>query len=111
VGPERGPLRLVSTIEDLLERKTIGFGLEIREYGRRDPSRRPRGILYPRKLALTCDCDVSSVYRLLMLSGLNAFERVSRLRNAILRKKVFRCGDICFHFLSKIVPNNFLVMM
>jgi hypothetical protein len=27
--------------------------LEIREYGRRDPSRWPRGTLYPRKLALT----------------------------------------------------------
>jgi hypothetical protein len=28
-------------------------GLEIREYGRRDPSRWPRGILYPQKLART----------------------------------------------------------
>jgi hypothetical protein len=28
-------------------------GLEIREYGRRDPSRWPRGTLYQRKLALT----------------------------------------------------------
>jgi hypothetical protein len=59
VGLERGPLSLVSTIEELLERKnnccglesrdyTIeellerknsGCGLEIRDYGRRDPSR------------------------------------------------------------------------
>jgi hypothetical protein len=39
VGLERGPLSLVSTIEDLLERKCIGFGLENREYGRRDASR------------------------------------------------------------------------
>jgi hypothetical protein len=30
---------LVSTIEELLERKSSGSGLEIREYGRRDPSR------------------------------------------------------------------------
>jgi hypothetical protein len=30
---------LVSTIEELLERKSIGFGLENREYGRGDPSR------------------------------------------------------------------------
>jgi hypothetical protein len=29
------------------------FGLESREYGRRDPSRSPRGTLYPQKLALT----------------------------------------------------------
>jgi hypothetical protein len=34
-----GPLSLVSTSEELLERKHIGSGLEIREYGRRDPSR------------------------------------------------------------------------
>jgi hypothetical protein len=34
---ERGPLCLMSTIEELLERKRSGSGLEIREYGRRDP--------------------------------------------------------------------------
>jgi hypothetical protein len=38
VGPERGPLSLVCTIEELLGRKSSGSGLEIREYGRRDPS-------------------------------------------------------------------------
>jgi hypothetical protein len=37
VGLERGPLSLVSTIEELLERKCSGSGLESREYGRRDP--------------------------------------------------------------------------
>jgi hypothetical protein len=42
VGLERGPLSLVSTIEELLERKTSGSGLEIKKYGRRDPSRWPR---------------------------------------------------------------------
>jgi hypothetical protein len=42
VDLERGPLSLVS-----------GSGLENREYGRRDPSRWPRGTLYPQKLALT----------------------------------------------------------
>jgi hypothetical protein len=59
VGLERGPLRLMSTIEELLGRKSSGFGLESREYGRRDPSRWPRGTLYPQKLALTwttCGC-------------------------------------------------------
>jgi hypothetical protein len=30
---ERGPLSLVSTIEELLERKSSGSGLESREYG------------------------------------------------------------------------------
>jgi hypothetical protein len=53
VGLERGPLSLVSTIEELLERKRSGSGLEIREYGHRDPSRQPRGTFYPLKLALT----------------------------------------------------------
>jgi hypothetical protein len=37
VGLERGPLSLVSTIEELLERKISGSGLEKREYCRRDP--------------------------------------------------------------------------
>jgi hypothetical protein len=39
VGLERGPLSLVSTTEELLGRKSSGFGLESREYGRRDSSR------------------------------------------------------------------------
>jgi hypothetical protein len=38
VGLEQGPISLVSTIEELLERKSSGSGLEIREYGRRDLS-------------------------------------------------------------------------
>jgi hypothetical protein len=53
VGLERGTLSLVSTIEELLGRKSRCSSLENREYGRRDPSRWPRGTLYPRKLALT----------------------------------------------------------
>jgi hypothetical protein len=32
---------------------SYGSGLESREYGRSDPSRWPRGTLYPQKLALT----------------------------------------------------------
>jgi hypothetical protein len=39
VDVERVPLSLVTTVEELLERKSSGSGLEIREYGRRDPSR------------------------------------------------------------------------
>jgi hypothetical protein len=53
VGLERGPPRLVSTIEELIERKSSGSGQEIRDYGRRDPSRWPCGTLYPQKLALS----------------------------------------------------------
>jgi hypothetical protein len=37
VGLERGPLNLMSTIEELLGRKSSGSGLESREYGRRGP--------------------------------------------------------------------------
>jgi hypothetical protein len=37
VGLDRGPLSLVITIEELRERKRSGSGLEMREYGRRDP--------------------------------------------------------------------------
>jgi hypothetical protein len=40
----------VSTTEELLERNS---GLEIREYGRRDPSRWSCDILYSQKLVLT----------------------------------------------------------
>jgi hypothetical protein len=53
VGLERSPLSLVSTIEELRGGKISGFGLESREYGRRDPPRYPRGALYLQKLALT----------------------------------------------------------
>jgi hypothetical protein len=53
VGLERGPLSLLSTIEELLERKRSCSSLEIREYGRRDSSHWPRGTLYPQKLVLT----------------------------------------------------------
>jgi hypothetical protein len=38
VGQEQGPLSLVSTTEGLLERECSGSGLEISEYGRRDPT-------------------------------------------------------------------------
>jgi hypothetical protein len=53
MGLERCPLSLVSTIEELLERKSSGSGLESPEYDRRDTLLRPRDILYPQKLALT----------------------------------------------------------
>jgi hypothetical protein len=39
MGLERGPLSLVSTTEELLDKKESGSCLENREYGRRDPSR------------------------------------------------------------------------
>jgi hypothetical protein len=36
VGPERRPLSLVSTIEEIFERKSSGSGLESREHAHRD---------------------------------------------------------------------------
>jgi hypothetical protein len=38
VGLERGPLNLMSTTEELLDKKNSGSCLENREYGHRDPS-------------------------------------------------------------------------
>jgi hypothetical protein len=42
----------VITTEELLERKSSGSGLDSRDYGRRDPSRWPRGTLYPQKVSI-----------------------------------------------------------
>jgi hypothetical protein len=39
LGLERGAHSLVSTIEELLERKSSGSSLENQDYHRRDPSR------------------------------------------------------------------------
>jgi hypothetical protein len=49
VGLERGPLSLVSTIEELFGRNSGGSGLEIREYGLGDPLHWPSDTLYPLK--------------------------------------------------------------
>jgi hypothetical protein len=53
VGLERGPLSLVGTIEEILERKSSSSGLESREYGHRDPPCWPCDTFCPQKLALT----------------------------------------------------------
>jgi hypothetical protein len=54
VGLEQGPLSVVSTTEELLERKSSDSGLEIRDYGRRGSAalttRHPSN---PEKLVLT----------------------------------------------------------
>jgi hypothetical protein len=50
---DRGLLSLVSTSEELRERKSSNSGLEKLEYGRRDPSSWPCDTLYPQHLALT----------------------------------------------------------
>jgi hypothetical protein len=53
VGLERGSLSLVSTIEELLGRKSSRSALENREYGRKDPRDGHAKPLYPQKFALT----------------------------------------------------------
>jgi hypothetical protein len=50
MGLERGPLSLVSTTEELLDRKVAAPVYKNREYGRRDLSRWPRGTLYAQKV-------------------------------------------------------------
>jgi hypothetical protein len=52
VGLERGPLSLMSTIEELLERKSSDSGLDIREYGL-GIRHADHVALCPQKLALT----------------------------------------------------------
>jgi hypothetical protein len=47
VGLERGPLGLVSAIEELLGRNNSGSGLGSQEYGRGDLLRWPRDTLNP----------------------------------------------------------------
>jgi hypothetical protein len=47
VGVGRGPLSLVSAIEELLESESSGSGLENRKCVCRDPSRLPLGAHYP----------------------------------------------------------------
>jgi hypothetical protein len=53
MGLEQGPLSLVSTIEELLERNISGSSLERREYGHGDPLHWPCDSLYLQKLTLT----------------------------------------------------------
>jgi hypothetical protein len=53
MGLEQGPLRLVSTIEELLGRNSSCSVVESQEYGCRDPSCSPRCNLYLQNLALT----------------------------------------------------------
>jgi hypothetical protein len=53
VNLERGPLSLVSIIEELLGRKSNGLGLETEKTAVGILQGDPRGILYPPKLALS----------------------------------------------------------
>jgi hypothetical protein len=53
VGLTRGQLSLISTIEELVERKISSCGLENRDYGRRGAAALTTKSFYPQKLVLT----------------------------------------------------------
>jgi hypothetical protein len=91
---ERDPLSLVSTIEELLVGKSSGSDLEICEYGRRDPSRWPRGTLYPQKLAL--DSPTSG--------GRSISQRVSWLWNTMRVLPI--CGEFFYSCMYRKAPTG-----
>jgi hypothetical protein len=94
VGLERGPFSLVSTSEELLERKSSCSGPENLEYGRGDPLRWLRDNLYPQKLVLTSPkaAVAQSVYFARGIRTRNFFVRIwgYTLLNGILNWKKYR---------------------
>jgi hypothetical protein len=77
MGLKRGPLSLMSTTEELLERKSNGSSLESREYGRRDPSGHPsfcpdwkiwRCVKYQLSLLVSIVLALSALLVLLLVS-------------------------------------------
>jgi hypothetical protein len=104
VSLERGPLSLVSTIDELLGRNGSGSGLEIREYGHRNPSSWPRGSFYSQKLALTFTDKRRSLgrYSSLANSGHRIFsciEPQNRLYCTILNLFIFISRFLSSHSL------------
>jgi hypothetical protein len=78
VGLQRGQLSFVSTTTKLLGRKYSGSGLEIREYGRRDPLFWPRVTSYPHKWALNSPTSGGSSVGI-VCSRTQATEFITRL--------------------------------
>jgi hypothetical protein len=119
VGLELGPLSLVSTTDEILDRKISGYCLENLEYGRRDPSRWPRGILYPQKLAsLRRQATVarsvlfvrgprpwSLVFRFLW-GSLNQTRKLELLCDIYSLSKTFQNDCQMFSFFSEISKNQ-----
>jgi hypothetical protein len=89
VGLERGPLSLVSTIEELRGRKSSASSPESREYGLRDPSRWPHGTLYLQKLTL--------------ISATNGGHSVSIFRSRTQATEYFFCFVVYWNLQNKTV--------
>jgi hypothetical protein len=96
VGLERVPLSLVSTTEELLDRKRSGSGLQSQEHCRRDPSPWPRDTIYPQKLALTSptSCGLScGIVRSRTQATVFSFFSVSFTQQSVVCFKfVFACS-------------------
>jgi hypothetical protein len=82
VGLERGPLSLVSIIEELLGRKSSGSGLENREYSRGDPSRWPRYTPLSAKVGTNFACGLRP--RSLHVTYIEVLEWKFRQENSIM---------------------------
>jgi hypothetical protein len=78
VGTERGPFSFVSTIEELLGRKSSGWCLETWEYGSGAPLRWPRDTHYPQKLETWPTSSSRSVSR--VPSRTKATERCDKIK-------------------------------
>jgi hypothetical protein len=106
VGLELSPLGLVSTIEELLEKKNSGFSPDNREHGRRDPLHWPHGSLSPQKFALTKPTSGSCSVGILR-SRTQAMEFFIGWIQSFL---YFKLRYLSFYFLDKGYAKNRKVM-
>jgi hypothetical protein len=101
-------LSLVSTTEELPGRKSSGSGLQIREYGRRDPSRWSRCTLFTQTLALTSPTKAGrSVFIVRSRTQITEFSLAAELLETIsleqLHKQVWlRLTDVmCPYYVNR----------
>jgi hypothetical protein len=92
--------------DPLLLRKSgsAGSGLESREYGRREPSRCPRDILSPQKLALTSRTNGGPSVGIVR-SLTQATEFFYEVFPAIVLSGYIICLSVCDLKLSNMAPN------